>query len=184
MRAFIAIELPESIHEALARAQARFRAVCPDARWTRPEGIHLTLKFLGQISDEQVTQVKRALGQMTRFEKFTIQAKGFGFFPDAKRPRVFWAGLDAPPELARLASEVERVMAPLGFPPENRTFKPHLTLARFKVPRPQPKLQELLAQEGDPSLGTFEVSEFFLWESKLSPQGAEYRKVERFPSTA
>ncbi len=184
MRAFIAIELPEFIREALARAQARFRAVCPDARWARPEGIHLTLKFLGQISDEQVTRVNRALGQMARFEKFAVEAKGFGFFPDAKRPRVFWAGLDAPPELARLASEVERVMTQFDFAPEDRIFKPHLTNARIKVPRPQPKLQALLAQEGDPSLGTFEVSEFFLWESKLSPQGAEYRKVERFSSSA
>ncbi len=180
MRAFIAIELPEAIHAALAREQARFRVVCPDARWTRPEGIHLTLKFLGQISEEQVAQVKKALGQLERFEKFTVRAKGLGFFPDSKRPRVFWAGLDAPPELARLAAQVENAMAPLGFPPENRAFSPHLTLARFKVPRPQPRLQTLLAEQGDPLLGTFEVSEFFLWESKLSPRGAEYRKVARF----
>jgi len=181
MRAFIAIELPESIHEALAREQSRFRAVSPDARWTRPEGIHLTLKFLGQISDEQVDEVKKALGQMERFEKFTVRAKGFGFFPDARRPRVFWTGLDAPPELARLAAQVESAMATLGFPSENRAFSPHLTLARFNIPRPQPKLQALLAEKGDPLLGTFDVSEFFLWESKLSPRGAEYRKVARFP---
>ncbi|MEJ2008355.1 MAG: RNA 2',3'-cyclic phosphodiesterase [Acidobacteriota bacterium] len=181
MRAFIAIELPEPIREALAREQARFRAVCPDARWTRPEGIHLTLKFLGQISDEQVDEVRKALGQLERFEKFTVQAKGFGFFPNAKRPRVFWVGLEAPSELARLAAQVESAMATIGFPPENRAFSPHLTLARFSVPRPQPKLQALLAEQGELTLGTFEVSEFFLWESKLSPRGAEYRKVARFP---
>jgi len=181
MRAFIAIELPEAIRESLARQQARFRAVCPDARWTRPEGIHLTLKFLGEISGEQEAQVKKALGQIERFEQFTVRAHGFGFFPDAKRPRVFWAGLDAPPELARLAAQVESAMTPLGFPAENRAFSPHLTLARFKVPRPQPRLQELLAAQADPLLGTFAVSEFFLWESKLSPQGSEYRKVACFP---
>lgn len=181
MRAFIAIELPKSIHDVLAREQARFRVACPDARWTRPEGIHLTLKFLGQISDVQVDEVKKALGQLEPFEKFTVRAKGFGFFPDAKRPRVFWAGLDAPPDLGRLATRVEGAMVTLGFPPENRTFSPHLTLARFNVPRPQPKLQSLLAEQGEPLLGTFEVSEFFLWESKLSPKGAEYRKVARFP---
>jgi RNA 2',3'-cyclic 3'-phosphodiesterase len=181
MRAFVAIELPGSIREALAREQAHFRAVCPDARWTRPEGIHVTLKFLGQISDAQVDEVKKALQHLERFEKFTVRAKGFGFFPDAKGPRVFWAGLDAPPELARLAAQVESAMAPLGFPPENRAFRPHLTLARFKIPRPQPKLQALLAEQNNPLLGTFEVAEFFLWESKLSPQGAEYRKVARFP---
>lgn len=181
MRAFIAIELPESVREALRRQQARFREVCPDARWTRPEGIHLTLKFLGDVSSQQETQLKDALGRMGPFEKFTVRAQGFGFFPESKRPRVFWAGLDAPPELARLAAQVEKALAPLGFPPENRPFKPHLTLARFKIPRPQPKLEALLAVENDPLLGTFEVSEFFLWESRLLPGGAEYYKVAHFP---
>ena len=181
MRAFVAIELPESIGEALAREQARFRAVCPDARWTRPEGIHLTLKFLGDISAEQETEVKEALGRMERFAKFTASVKGFGFFPDSKRPRVFWAGLDAPPDLGRLAQQVDNAVAPLGFPLENRPFKSHLTLARFKIPRPQAKLAALVAVPGDSIHGSFEVSEFFLWQSRLLPGGAEYRKVARFP---
>jgi RNA 2',3'-cyclic 3'-phosphodiesterase len=181
IRAFIAIELPESLREALRREQASFREVCPDARWTRPEGIHLTLKFLGQISGQQEAQVKRALAQMERFEKFTVRAQGFGFFPDARRPRVFWAGLDAPPELARLAAQVDSAMKQLGFPPENRAFRPHLTLARFKIPRPQPKLEALVAVQGDPLLGAFDVSEFYLWESRLLPGGAEYHKIASFP---
>jgi len=181
MRAFIAIELPESIRDALRREQARFRAVCPDARWTRPEGIHLTLKFLGDISNHQEAQVKDALSRMEPFEKFTVRVQGFGFFPGAKRPRVFWAGLDAPPALEQLAAQVESAVAPLGFPPENRLFKPHLTLARFKIPRPQPKVEALLAVQNSALLGSFEVSEFFLWESRLLPGGAEYHKVARFP---
>jgi len=184
MRAFIAIDLPEGIHAELRRRQAEFRAVCPDARWTHPEGIHLTLKFLGEISDAQVAQVTDALTALERFEKFSIEVKGFGCFPDARRPRVFWAGLESPPALARLAGFVEERMEKLGFPREDRPFKPHLTLARFKDPRPQPALQRALEQisaAGPPELGRFEVSEFFLFESKLSPHGAEYRKVMRFP---
>ena len=181
MRSFIAIELPGSIRETLAREQARFRAVSPDARWTRPEGIHLTLKFLGQISAVQEAQVKDVLGRIERFDKFTVNVKSFGFFPDAKRPRVFWAGLDAPPELARLAEQIEIAVEPLGFPKEDRAFRPHLTLARFKIPRPQPKLEAVLAALDASDLGSFEVSEFFLWESRLLPGGAEYHKVARFP---
>ena len=181
MRAFIAIELPASIREALAREQARFRAASADARWTRPEGIHLTLKFLGDISAQQEAQVKDALGRLDRVETFTVRVEGFGVFPNAKSPRVFWAGLEAPPALDRLAAQVESAMARLGFPPEGRPFKPHLTLARFKMPRPQRELERLVAAEDNPTLGSFEVSEFFLWESKLSPQGAEYLKVARFP---
>jgi 2'-5' RNA ligase len=163
MRAFIAIDLPESIRAALRRKQASFRSVCPDARWTQPEGIHLTLKFLGEISEAKVKEVSESLKNLSRFEGFAIGLKGFGFFPDARRPRVFWIGVEAP------ASR------------EDRVFQPHLTLARFKVPQPQPALQALLTQQGEEELGNFEVSEFFLFESKLSPRGAEYRKVERFP---
>jgi RNA 2',3'-cyclic 3'-phosphodiesterase len=91
MRAFIAIELPEFVREALRREQARFREVCPDARWTRPEGIHLTLKFLGDISSLQEAQVKRGLALMERFEKFTVPVQGFGFFPDVMLRRT-WDG--------------------------------------------------------------------------------------------
>jgi 2'-5' RNA ligase len=180
MRAFIAVDLPEEIHAALSQKQAALRAACPDARWTRPEGIHLTLKFLGEISNAQVSQVTGALAALGRFAPFSVQVRAFGFFPDARRPRVFWAGLEAPPALAELAGRVEAAMEGLGFPREERPFKPHLTLARFKIPRPQPGLQALVSREA-PDLGRFDVSEFFLFESKLSPHGAEYGKVMRFP---
>ena len=181
MRAFIAIDLPESIQAALGQQQATFRAACPGARWTRSEGIHLTLKFLGEITEAQVQQVSEALAGFEPFEKFSIEVKGFGCFPDARRPRVFWTGLEAPPDLGQLAERVEAAMESLGFPRENRPFSPHLTLARFKAPRDQPALQALLERQGAISLGRFEVSELFLFESKLSPHGAEYRKVARFP---
>jgi len=181
MRAFIAIALPEAVHTALAEAQQGFRSVCRDARWTRPEGIHLTLKFLGEISDVQTTQVVEALAQIPPFEPFGVEVSGFGFFPQAQRPRVLWAGVVAPPALAELAARVESGMERIGFAREDRAFSPHLTLARFHVPRPQPALLAAVAGRANVSLGMFEASEFFLFESKLSPQGAQYRKVMRFP---
>ncbi len=181
MRTFIAIDLPEAIHAALKRQQAAFRAACPDARWTRPEGVHLTLKFLGGITDDQVRKVSEALKELGPFEKFPVEIKGFGFFPDARRPRVFWAGVEAAPALGKLAGRVEDCMAKLGFAREGRAYRPHLTLARFKTPQPQPTLVELVDRQGETSLGRFDASEFFLFESKLSSHGAEYRKVARFP---
>ena len=186
MRAFIAIDLPVAIRAALREKQQAFQAACPDASWTRPEGIHLTLKFLGEISEAQVKQVSDALSALERFEAFEIGVEGFGFFPDARRPRVFWAGLQAPPALPELAARVETALESLGFPREQRPFTPHLTLARFKIPRSQAALQGLLEREvgavrEPPLLGRFAVSEFFLFESKLSPHGAEYTKVARFP---
>jgi len=183
MRAFIAIDLPETVHAALAEAQQSFRSACRDARWTRAEGIHLTLKFLGEISDAQTKQVVEALAQIGPFEPFSVEVNGFGVFPQARRPRVFWAGVVAPPALEELAARVESHMEKIGFAREDRAFAPHLTLARFQVPRPQPALEAALAARATTSLGKFEASEFFLFESKLSPQGAQYRKVMRFPKS-
>lgn len=186
MRCFIAIDLPENIHHALAGQQSAFRAALPSrdagAHWTRPEGIHLTLKFLGEVPDQQVDPVTQALSALGGFERFPIEVKGFGFFPSAHRPRVFWVGVGAPPALGELAARVESATERLGFARENRAFTPHLTLARFKTPQPQPALAALAEQRAALSLGRFEVSEFFLFESKLSPHGAEYRKAARFPT--
>ena len=181
MRAFIAIDLPEGIRAALSRQQAEFRAVSPDARWTRPEGIHLTLKFLGEIPDDKAGAVTEALLGCAPIPRFSVEVCDFGFFPDARRPKVFWAGVKAPPDLLKLAEAVEGAMEKLGFAREQRAYSPHLTLARFKIPRPQPALKALVEQLKEKSLGQFEVSEFFLFESRLHPHGAEYRKVARFP---
>lgn len=192
MRAFIAIDLPDSIRKVLGQQQTNFQtALCQanpakpkrdsDIRWTHPEGIHLTLKFLGEITDAQVQQVTESLSALRPFENFSVEIKGFGFFPSAARPRVLWAGVQAPPELAQLALDVEHTMEKSGFPREQRAFNPHLTLARFRAPAPRPNLRALVEQQGDATLGRFEITQFFLFESKLSPRGAEYRKVVRFP---
>jgi RNA 2',3'-cyclic 3'-phosphodiesterase len=188
MRLFVAVDLPEAIKAALSEEQRVLRTAAAltlrrnvDIKWTRPEGVHLTLKFLGEIPVEQVTQVTQALAELGSFEPFALQVKGFGFFPDARRPRVLWVGVEAPPALGQLAQRVETAMNRLGLAAEDRTFSPHLTLARFKVPRPQPELLAQLEPRRGVVLGRFEVSEFFLFESRLSSCGAQYQKVARFP---
>ncbi len=188
MRTFIAIDLPEAVQAALAQAQSDLRATLPrstqaseGARWTRPEGVHLTLKFLGEIPPPQLEQLTRALQAIGGFEKIPVEVKGFGFFPEARRPRVLWAGVVAPPALGELARRVEDTLEPLGFARENRPFSPHLTLARFKVPRPQPALQALVERDANRWFGRFEATEFYLFETILSSSGAVYRKVAKFP---
>jgi RNA 2',3'-cyclic 3'-phosphodiesterase len=173
--------LPESIRATLRRKQSAFRSVSPGARWTQPEGIHLTLKFLGEISDGKVREVSERLRKLGPFEPFAIRVTGLGFFPDGRRPRVFWVGIEESPSLLRLAEQVDKAMETIGFAREERAFRPHLTLARFREPQTQPALQRAISQPNEQDLGSFKVSEFFLFESKLSPHGAEYRKVERFP---
>jgi RNA 2',3'-cyclic 3'-phosphodiesterase len=190
MRAFIAVDLPSEIQRALGELQTRFQARLRSHasgsarfRWTRPEGIHLTLKFLGEISEAQSNQAVELLRGLEPFEKFNVEIKGYGFFPDRRRPQVLWAGLAAPPALAELARRIDRTMASVGFPAEHRSFAPHLTLARFKVPRRQPVLEALLTELGDQPVGQFEVAQFFLFESHLAfGSAAQYRKVARFPN--
>ena len=191
MRSFVAVDLPEAIKAAISEQQHALRAAAcvtsgrnEDMKWTRPEGIHLTLKFLGEISARQVVQVTEALAGLGSFEPFALQVQGFGFFPDACRPRVFWVGVKAPPALGHLAHRVETAMERLGFAAEGRTFSPHLTLARFNVSRPQPELVALLEPKRELILGRFEVSEIFLFESRLSSYGAQYQKVAHFPRSS
>jgi RNA 2',3'-cyclic 3'-phosphodiesterase len=184
MRAFIAIDLPESVRHSLAQKIDEFRQTLgqdPGIRWSRPEGIHLTLKFLGEVTEPQIGQITGAISTLEPFEKFSIDVKGFGFFRNPARPRVFWAGVVAPPDLAQWARRIENKMEELGFLREDRDYNPHLTLARFKNPRPQPTLRALAEQQKNAFFGRFEASEFFLFESKLSSQGSQYRKVIRFP---
>lgn len=184
MRLFIAIDLPDAVRAALAREQEHLRAACRgsgDIRWTRPEGVHLTLKFLGEVAATRLDEITDRLSHVAVFDRFEIDVRSFGFFPSARRPRVFWVGLEAPPALGNLAKRVEAAMAVLGFPPENRPFQPHLTLARFESQGAQPALEAALQKSGDAGFGRFIVSEFVLFESKLRPGGAQYSKLARFP---
>jgi RNA 2',3'-cyclic 3'-phosphodiesterase len=184
MRSFIAIDLPGAIRAALAAEQGRLRAACGPGRairWTRPEGLHLTLKFLGEVAVERLPEVTAALESLGAFEPFEVEVGGFGFFPSARRPRVFWVGLDAPPALAGLAARVEAAMASVGFAPEGRPFRPHLTLARFEDQESQPALETALENGAARRFGRFPVDTFFLFESKLKPGGAEHSKRARFP---
>ena len=184
MRTFVAVDLPENLKAELRIRQETLKRAAQGGRWVRPEGIHLTLKFLGEISEEQSGQVTESLSQVPRFEAFSVEVKGFGFFPNSRRPRVLWVGVEGGEPLAALAAEVEKSLQAVGFPPEARPFKPHLTLARFRFPRPQPGLAKELSATHSPSLGHLTVSQFSLIESRLNPQGAEYRKIADYPPDA
>jgi RNA 2',3'-cyclic 3'-phosphodiesterase len=164
----------------------------PDARWAKPESLHVTLKFIGEQSEAAVEQIKSALGTISD-QTAEIHFRGFGFFPTAKAPRVFWVGLEAGPQLAALAAAIDDKMASLGIPKEDRAFSPHLTLARgaggsgsprrSKTDAPNrtfQRLQEKLAALSVPEFGTMTAREFFLYQSQLSPKGSKYTKLAGF----
>jgi len=185
MRLFIAIELPEDVRAAIAREQTRLRALCAGnsgIRWTAPDSLHLTLKFIGETPPERMPALAGALQALEPFAPFEVAVRGFGFFPDARHPHVFWAGFEVPPGLGHLACTIDAALASAGTPRETRAFTPHLTLARFRAPRADPALLRAIENSANASLGSFRVEEYFLFESHLLPGGAQHRKVARFPS--
>lgn len=191
MRLFVALDIPDEIRQRIATFLTSVRGFAPDVRWVAAESLHLTLKFVGEQPDDKLGAIKQALAGVAG-EIMDLSFRGTGFFPTAKSARVFWIGIEADERLARLAGAADAALAPLGVEREQRAFSAHLTLARsgsgspqrMKEDRVNPnfrRLQERLAQMPAPEFGTMTAREFFLYQSKLSPKGAQYTKVERFP---
>ncbi len=176
MRSFLALDLPTSTREALRPLS---REKIPGAKWV-PEGqCHLTLRFLGELGEAEATALRARLEEI-RSTPFSLTPHGVGVFPDVCRARVLWVGLAAPPELFALQGALEAAVRDLGRPPEGKPFHPHLTLARLKFPATR-EVEAFLARHRDLSLAPFEVREFHLYSSRLSPNGAEHRKEASYP---
>ena len=192
MRLFIALDIDGAIRERITHFLEGVRGFSPDARWARPESLHVTLKFIGEKPESTVEQIELAL-QTISFGAFELQFRGYGFFPSPKAARVFWVGIAAGPPLASLAAIVDERMAAVGVPKEEHVFSPHLTLARAAGRSGSPRgrkndtadrsfqrLQEKLAALPAPEFGTMMAREFFLYQSQLSPKGSKYTKLAAF----
>jgi 2'-5' RNA ligase len=181
VRTFIANELSEDLLQALDLLQDGLRSQMPrgTVRWVRPDGIHLTLKFLGDTPVDQVDQVKAALAEAAaKVGPFRVAARGLGCFPNTRRPRVIWVGLEEPTgALRRLRDAVEAHVAPLGFPTEGRSFNPHLTLGRVQRNASSSEVREVgqrVAASTTGLVGEMEVSTVSYIKSELRPSGAVY----------
>jgi 2'-5' RNA ligase len=179
MRLFIAIELPDGIKGGIARVQQQLKAAGASAGWTRPEGIHLTLKFLGEVAEEQASGILAALTDAVKGSgDLNLEVAGAGAFPNVKAPRVLWIGVFGDTEkLAVLQASVEDAMERLGFEREARKFSPHLTLARVKFPKPRDNWQQKIEGIRDVTLGRFEAGHVSLMKSELRPEGAVYTEI-------
>jgi 2'-5' RNA ligase len=143
VRVFVALAVPESVRKAIAGFIAKLRRSTDTARWARLEGLHVTLKFIGEVPPEKIAAIAASLAQIPFRAPIEIKFRNVGFFPNQKRPLVFWAGIEAGPELPALADAVNTSLEPLSIAREKKTFAPHLTLARFKPVRGTPKLDTL-----------------------------------------
>ena len=188
MRLFVGIDIEPAIRERISKFVDVVRNFAPDVRWVNPETFHVTLKFLGETNNTE--EIKRALAQISG-SPVTISFRETGYFPSQKQARVFWIGMEADANLPTLHRAVDAATQALGFEGEKGPYRPHLTLARAGSGRPSrtrddrpnnklQHLQEKLAALPPPDFGTMTTHEFFLYESKLSPRGAQYTKVERY----
>jgi 2'-5' RNA ligase len=193
MRIFIGIDLDSEVRARIERFVEGVQGFAPDARWARPESLHITLKFIGEQTPQKVEGVTQCLGQIEG-SAFEIHSTGYGFFPTAKAPRVFWVGIESGPQLAELAGRIDAAVAALGIPREDRPYSPHLTLARAGGRSGSPKwrkgdgpstmfatIEKRLAAMGEIDFGAMTAHEFILYQSQLSPGGSKYTKLQRFP---
>jgi 2'-5' RNA ligase len=184
IRAFLAADPPPEILERIAAIQRELKkTVQGSIAWVRPEGIHLTLKFFGNIAPEQaeviVTEVRRAVSGTS---PLSLRGRSLGVFPDLRRPRVIWLGLDG--DVARLSAMQEKMEAGLetrGFAREERSFRAHLTLARIKDGRGLVGLEQALKNPRFQEAGGFIVDKLTLFRSELTPKGAIYTRLATFP---
>ena len=185
MRLFVALNLPSPVREALWAAAEPLRELGLPVNWVRGDGIHVTVKFLGDVVDDREAEVTAALGRAAQGARtLTLALEGFGVFPDFHRPRVVWAGIAPEPGLEILQHRVEQELAPLGFPTEARPFRPHVTLGRARRdarPRDFAGLEAALARLEFAQ--TAVVSALDLMQSTLGSGGAVYnvRHSERLP---
>lgn len=179
IRAFVAIELPHRVIVSIAEIQSRLKAYGFNIRWVRPENIHLTIKFLGNIAAETVAPVCEAVSNaVSDYEPLSLEAGGVGVFPHMRRPRVVWIGITGRNTgLQALQKRVDAELAAMGFAKERRPFKGHLTLGRVKGDVPLKQLQEALHACGHDHGGSFAATELVLFKSDLKPTGAEYTKL-------
>jgi RNA 2',3'-cyclic 3'-phosphodiesterase len=183
IRAFLAIEPPEDILQAISRLQEKLkREISGRISWTRPQGQHLTLKFFGDISSGDVKNICSTVqNRIVSEPSLNLKVEKLGVFPDARRPRVIWCGVTGDvKKLFVLQKQLDSNFANIGFPAEDRPFRAHLTLGRIKDSHGLTGISEALAKYSAFTAGEFSCAELILFQSKLSPQGAIYTKLAEF----
>lgn len=177
IRCFIAAEVPEAVKKSLGEIILTLRKSGADVKWVAPQNIHITLKFLGSIDEELIGPIKEALSRkVARYAPFHIRIYDIGCFPDERRPRVVWVGVEDPGELQSLYKDIDAEMAGFGFPVETRPFSPHLTIGRV---RSNKRVTEMLRLFEEFRSVSFDVGieGISLMKSELKPAGAEYQSL-------
>lgn len=183
MRCFIAIELSEAVKSTLSGIEEDLKKSKADVRWVKPDNVHLTLKFFGNIEEKKTEKIIEIMeGICNQYASFTIEIKGMGTFPNIKSPRVLWVGIEGNDTLKTLQEEIENKMESIGFEREDRAFTAHLTLGRFRSSiEKEGLLKAVKLHEKDTFVGSINVQSLSLIRSDLHPEGARYTKIIDIP---
>lgn len=180
MRTFIAIELPQEFTSQIDQLQNNLRKTNVDVSWVKPQNVHITLKFLGEVKEDKIEEVHQAVEiAVVGIKIFPVSLQGLGGFPNLKRPRVIWIGVEKGKEiLAQLGPKLEEEFFKIGFAKENRDFTPHLTIGRVKSPK---NLEKLAAEINKTVFETqeFQVKEVVVMKSTLQPTGSIYTPLKK-----
>ncbi len=181
MRTFIAIELESEVKENLETIIHTLKPAGPGIKWVDPKGIHLTLKFLGNISSEKADVIKAVMNRIVQKHPcFSLNCRRLGRFPvKSRNPRVVWAGVEEHPELLQIQKELDHELSGLGFSKEKREFHPHLTLGRAGKKTNSPMLVPEIEKYREVEFGTIPVSKIILFESTLTPEGPVYSRLHQ-----
>jgi 2'-5' RNA ligase len=179
MRLFTAISLPD---EMIWKLERLLNVLRPEAliKWSPLDNLHITTKFIGEWPAERLPELEHALEGLLPRQPFSVELRDLGWFPNERSPRVLWAGIHAPPDLAQLAHDTEQCLARVGVPVEDRPFTPHLTLARVKNPVPLNQLRAKVQELQPAAMGSFQVKEFHLFRSDPGSHASIYRKLRGF----
>jgi 2'-5' RNA ligase len=187
LRAFLASELSPALQDSISTATANLRQALRDGliRWVPPHNVHLTLKFLGDVSPSSLDLIKQMLvAEASEFTAFDVTVEGLGCYPNVRRPRVLWVGLKAPAELTSLQRAIEAAAARLGYESEERDFSPHLTIGRVRQNTSSDdlhKIRSALEECHVGLLGSARVEAIHLFKSELRPEGSLYTKLFSAP---
>ena len=183
-RVFCAVELPAEVRKQLEEHILKLRKAVPDvaASWSRVENIHLTLKFFGNVALDRIPAISEGANRaVSEFSTFPIGIGGTGVFPKPSRPQVLWIGVSDPSgRLSALQARLENECAAIGFPKEDRAYRPHLTIARIRRPEGARRLADTHLQMHFPTTN-IELNELILFRSELSPKGSKYTSISTHP---
>ena len=180
LRIFVAIVPPPDLIEAFSVLEEELSDSALEVRWTLPDALHLTVQFLGDVAEGEIPTVKRALRDAVADQApFDGEFRGMGVFPNQKKPRVLWVGLESP-ELIELAGRIEVSLSPVGFPPAEREFRPHLTLGRIRSAKGGEGVTRVVREISDRNFGTARFDRLILFKSDLRQAGSIYTPLTTF----